>query len=221
VKKIDSLIFDIDGTIWDSVDVCAKAWNKVISENSDRAADVTGKELMGLFGKPMNIIFDALFPGMTKEEEERLSALCVEYENELLKTEPGIPYPEVVETLRTLSESYPLFIVSNCQSGYIEACMEALKIGEYITDYTCFGDHPVSKGQNILEIMKKTHMAAPVYIGDTAGDEEACREAGILFAYAAYGFGKAEEPDFRIEKFADLLELFGNSSFTGTESVLK
>lgn len=221
MEKIDSLIFDIDGTIWDSVDVCARAWNRVISENSDRAADITGKQLMELFGKPMNIIFNTLFPGMSDAEEKKLSALCVKYENELLKTEPGTPYPGAVQTIRQLSEQYPVFIVSNCQSGYIEVCAEALKIGDFITDYACFGDNPVSKGQNILEIMKKHHIAAPVYVGDTAGDEEACREAGIRFVYAAYGFGQAAEPDFRIEKIADLLELFGKSAFTGKESVLE
>ena len=47
---MDSIIFDIDGTIWNSTDVVAMAWNKALEkENLD--VRVTAEQLKGLFGR--------------------------------------------------------------------------------------------------------------------------------------------------------------------------
>lgn len=207
-KETDGIIFDVDGTLWDTTEICARAWNKAIGENSSLPVNIKANELKGLFGKPMNVIFDTLFPGTEKEEEERLSRICVAIENDMLEEESGIPYPKLIETMRILSAKLPLFIVSNCQSGYIEVCEKDLQIGEFITDTACFGDNPVSKGQNILALMKKNHLKHAVYVGDTQGDADACAEAGIPIVYAAYGFGTIARPDATISAFEDLVRLF-------------
>ena len=205
MKKIDGIIFDIDGTIWNSVPTCTKAWNHVIRENSVYPPNVTDEKLMQLFGKPMDEIFDALFPGISDDEKNKLGKMCETYENELLETEPGTPYGDVAGTMKCLAQHVPLYIVSNCQSGYIEVCIKKLGLEKYITDFICFGDHPVSKGENIKLLMKKNFLENPVYVGDTKGDAEACMEAGIPMVYAAYGFGRVEHPYADIRKFEDLI----------------
>ncbi|MCR5715975.1 MAG: HAD family hydrolase [Lachnospiraceae bacterium] len=207
--QTDALIFDVDGTLWDTTELCAIAWNRVIKAHSNLPANVTAQQLKGLFGKPMDVIFRTIWPQASKEEQESLAKLCVKEENEMLVTTPGIPYPEVKETLAKLSEELPLFIVSNCQSGYIEVCMSGLGIEAYITDFACFGDHPVSKGQNILEIMHRHGLKNPVYIGDTQSDADACKEAGIRICYASYGFGNVEAPDAVITQIGELPKLIG------------
>ena len=40
------------------------------------------------------------------------------------------------------------------------------------------------------------------------GDFLSCRKAGVPFVFASYGFGDVPEPDYRIEKPADLITLF-------------
>ena len=174
---VDALIFDVDGTLWDSVDTCVEAWNAVLDRHSRESKRVDRPTLQGLFGKPMDVIFQNIFPGMPAEEIDRLSQYCIEEENELLSTKPGISYPDVKAVMKVLSGHARLFIVSNCQSGYVEHCMSALDIEGYIEDFACFGDNPVSKGQNILAIMDKYDLQHPVYVGDTAGDAAACEEA--------------------------------------------
>lgn len=207
MQKIDGLIFDVDGTLWDSVKTCAEAWNHVIEKHSSFPPRVTESALKELFGKPMDEIFDALFPGIIKEEKDRLGKLCESYENELLLTRPGIAYPKVKETMEKLAEDIPLFIVSNCQTGYIEICMEALGITELITDYICFGENFLGKGENIRLLMERNHLKNPVYVGDTLGDERASQEAGIPMIYAAYGFGRTENPLAVIHSFEELTEV--------------
>ena len=203
--KFKAFIFDVDGTLWDSVDVCVMSWNNAISEHSNYPPVVTRDQLKCLFGKPMKEIFEAVFPGIPEEEQIRLAKYCEEYENRMLKDVPGTPYPGVADTIRELSKKADLYIVSNCQSGYIELCMEGLGIGEYIKDYACYGDNKVSKGENIRLLMQRNGLENAVYVGDTQGDANACKEAGIPMIFATYGFGEVDNIEYQISNFTELL----------------
>lgn len=204
---MDGIIFDVDGTLWDSTEVVAEAWNQAISENSDERVFVSAARLKELFGKPMDEIARELFPELSKEERQRLSDECYRYENRLLAIKPGTLYPKVLETVRQLFLKYPLFIVSNCQSGYIEVCIETTGLAPYIRDFICYGDTGCSKGENIRRLMKNNGLTQVIYVGDTKGDAKACREAGVPMIYAAYGFGEDVEADDKIEAFSELPEL--------------
>ena len=54
--KIDSIILDVDGTIWNTTGIVAEAWNKVIDENFPQVPHVTAEILKGQFGKTMDVI---------------------------------------------------------------------------------------------------------------------------------------------------------------------
>ena len=135
---MDSIIFDVDGTLWDSVDPVAESWNLAIAENTDMTPDLTE-------------IADALFPQIPLDERMRLLTICFDYENRYLETHPGKMYDGVVDTIRELSLRYPLFIVSNCQCGYIEVMMKSSGIEPYIKDHLCFGETQLSKDQTLLQ----------------------------------------------------------------------
>ncbi len=205
---MDGLIFDLDGTLWDSTDSVAAAWNDVLEHNTTIAKRVTGEELRSVFGKTLDDIFNILFPELDKKETETLSNMLFEYQHDyLLKVNDGT-YPGVVEGMRELSTRMPLYIVSNCQAGYIEVFLKAFGLEPYITDHTCPGDTGRFKAYNIRLIMERNHLENIFYVGDTAGDKAACDEAGVPMIYAAYGFGKVENPAMVIKKFGDLLEIF-------------
>lgn len=208
----DSLIFDIDGTLWDSTGICADAWNSAINENSDLKAEITAEQLKGLFGKPMDVIFNAIFGEVEKSLADMLIEKCCEYEDRLLKEHSSeeliaISFEGVVDTIKKLSEKYKLFIVSNCQKGYIEILIDKLGLEDYIIDHLCFGDTLTSKGQTMIRVIERNELKNPAYVGDTLGDKEACEEAGVPFIWASYGFGKVEEYYAAIDKFEDLLTL--------------
>lgn len=42
---IDSIIFDVDGTLWDSTDVVADAWNQIMEKETDMTPNLTGTVL--------------------------------------------------------------------------------------------------------------------------------------------------------------------------------
>ena len=125
----------------------------------------------------------------------------------LFANECRIGYPKVKETLEALSKKYRLFIVSNSQCGYPELCIEKLGLTDYIEGHMCFGDTGTSKGQTILTLIRKHNIGSCIYIGDTQGDLEACKEAGIPFIFCAYGLGQAESYDAKIERIEELLNM--------------
>ena len=203
---IDSIIFDVDGTLWDSTDTVARAWNRILEQETDLEPTLTGDTLKGLFGRLLPDIAAVIFEKYPKERQLELIDLCCAEEHRELLAHPAPVYDTLEETLRLLSERYPLYIVSNCQAGYIEVFLEATGLGSYFRDHLCPGDTGHAKAENIRAIMKRHNLRSPVY--DTAGDQNACRSAGVPFVFAAYGFGSADAPEYTIQKPLDLTRIF-------------
>ena len=204
---MDSIIFDIDGTIWNSTDVVAVAWNRIL-EKEGIDVRVTADQLKGLFGRLLPDIAKAIMPEIREEEQLRVIDLCCQAEHDLLREKGAPVYEGLEDTLKELSARYPLFVVSNCQAGYIELVFEKTGLGKYFKGHLCPGDTGEAKAANIRSIAEKYHLKAPVYVGDTFGDYQACLEAGVPFVFASYGFGQVDTPDYVIEEPADLLKLF-------------
>ncbi len=200
----DAVIFDVDGTLWDSTDSVAESWNQAIEAYGGLDLRLNREILKGLFGKTMDVICRELFPFLEDEERGTLAELCYQYENELLKRKPGTFYPGVADTFRLLSRRLPLFIVSNCQRGYIEVMIETGGLRPYVKGHLCFGETGLSKSGTLLRLMKRYDLRQPVYVGDTQGDHDACQEAGVPFIFAAYGFGNAPEACYSIHSIRQL-----------------
>lgn len=205
--KYDSIIFDLDGTLWDTTEVISRVWAKILEQYSDISVDITPERLKKLFGKPIDQIGIELFTTVDKKRAVELITECCEKQNPYLAKEGGILYPNVEETLKALSEKYKLFIVSNCEDGYIETFYEAHKLEKYFIDDECPGRTKLYKADNIKLIVERNQLQHPVYVGDTLGDANATKEAGVPFIYARYGFGTVTEYDHVIDSFQDLINI--------------
>ena len=205
--KTDGVIFDVDGTLWDSTDVVKDAWNRAFIESGFPDPKITADRLKGLFGLPMADIIRDIFPEGTAEEIERLTPVIYGYEDRYLLESGGKLYPGIIDTIAALSERVPVFIVSNCQSGYIELFMKKTGCKEYITDHLCPGDTGLYKAENIIKIAKDNGIRYPVYVGDTVMDRDACDKAGCVFIYARYGFGEVKGCEHIIDSPKELTEL--------------
>ena len=160
----DGLLFDLDGTLWDSVDAICISWNRALERLApEYAGTVTYVAAHG-----------------------------------------GVLYPGVEQTLAALSARCPLFLVSNCQDGYIEAFFQAHGLGSYFTDYENPGRTGLPKADNIALVAERNGLRRPLYIGDTQGDYDATSKAGVPFLHAAYGFGRIDRPVPSVATFGDL-----------------
>ena len=203
--KYESLIFDIDGTLWDSRALVAEGYNIQLKKEGLDHLCVTAEDLKPLFGKVMTEIADVVLATIPVEQRYDLMERCMDTENRyLFENECRIGYPKVKETMAELAKTHRLFIVSNAQCGYPELCIEKLGLGDYIEGHMCFGDTGKPKGQTILALMARHGIQNAAYIGDTQGDYEATLDAGIPFIFAAYGFGTPTEWDAKIDDFTQL-----------------
>ena len=203
----DSIIFDVDGTLWDSRESVAAAWNHALRRNSDLDITLEPESLGKLFGKTMTEIADALFPCMEPAARMALLEKCYEYENLYLEDHPGILYEGVRETIQALALEYPLYIVSNCQCGYIEVLLKTTGLSSCIRDHLCFGETLTPKSETIRKLAERNRLKAPVYVGDTQGDADSCAAAGIPFIFASYGLGDVPDAGMRIERFSELRDI--------------
>lgn len=185
----NALIFDLDGTLWDSSRQCAGAWTLALSR-TDAARNVTEDDMHRFMGKTMEQIADMLLPDVEKSRREELMQLCTDEEYSYLETHHGELYAGAEDTLKILRERYRLFIVSNSMDGYVQLFLRTLGLAEYFDDYEMWGRTMLPKGGNIKLVMERNGLTRAAYIGDTDGDREASELAGVPFIHAAYGFGK-------------------------------
>ena len=203
----DAVIFDLDGTLWDSTGCACDIWNRVFERHREVGFHMTRDRVTQLMGKTMEEIGRALFPGLDEAQQKSIMDDLADAEIEYLYQNGGVLYDALEETLKILSGRYDLYIVSNCQDGYVPAFLHAHKLHAYFKDMEMSGRTGMDKGRNIRLVMERNHIKAAVYIGDTAGDEAAARYAGIPFVWAKYGFGRAASPDGVIESIGELPEL--------------
>lgn len=203
-KQIDSIIFDLDGTLWDSADSIIDSWNKTLAYYPEIRNELTADDLKGVMGLVIKDIAKTFFPYIEETRRLEIVEKCCKNECVHLAEHGALLYEKLEEVLNILSAKYKLFIVSNCQCGYIEAFFKAHNLSRYFLDYENSGRTGLTKGENIKLIMKRNSLNNPVYVGDTEGDMKAAKLAGIPFIYAKYGFGKVDEYDFAIDSIDEL-----------------
>ncbi|TPE41073.1 HAD family hydrolase [Pontibacter mangrovi] len=208
----DGLIFDLDGTLWDSTQTIADAWNTAIGQFDFLNLTLSQQDIRNIAGMPYDAIYDKLFPGLGTEERQQLQQRAAKLELAYLQEKGGELYEGLQETLEVLQTRYRLFIVSNCQSGYIETFLQFYDLQNYFTDIACYGDQRLPKGENIRSIVQRHDLQQPVYIGDTQGDYEASQQASVPFILARYGFGKVQAKVPEINRFSDLQALISPNS---------
>lgn len=215
VLDVESIIFDLDGTLWDSADNVAASWDLAI-KNADIPClynvEITSEALRRAMGKPMDELARHFFPMLPEDRQMKVLDKCMQTENEYVAVHGGKLYENEEAVLKTLSEKHRLFIVSNCQNGYIEAFLQASGFGKYFSGHLCWGDTGAQKSITIRLLTEKHGCTSAAYVGDTEGDCMAAFKAGIPFVHAAYGFGSITDQSLiadSAESFDGLLKIFG------------
>lgn len=201
-----AILFDLDGTLWDSAQAVTDSWNEMIRTFPEIDYEMTVEKMYSLMGKTMEEIAYEFFNTVSKERAVELLNICMEYENKYIEKHGGIVFDGVEETLAKLKEDYFLAIVSNCQVGYIEAFLEYHHLGQYFDDTESYGNTMKDKGSNIRLLVDRNGIEQAVYVGDTLGDYNSTKKAGLPFIHAAYGFGKVPEGTMEIKDIRELPE---------------
>ncbi len=206
-KHIDSMIFDMDGTLWDAVDSYCAVWNATFTRLGLNRHKLERSELLKLMGKPLAEIFLAVAGSEIASQESFLSELS-KNEAAMMPRLGGRLYPGVKTTLDALNASgMKLFMVSNCSASGLDNFLGFTELRDSFVDALCFGETGVDKDVNIRRLKECYNLQRPVYVGDIQRDCDSAHAAGVEFVWAAYGFGAVAGADFKIDSFDDLIRL--------------
>jgi len=207
--KPDSLIFDMDGTLWDAVDTYAYSWTQVFKENGiDKT--VTRDDIQSLMGMELKQIFREMFPDADPALREKVYEDIIKKEHEVMPQMGGRIYPGVLEGLDKLSTRYKLFMLSNCQEGGIRDFMNYTETKYLFTDYMEYGMNFQPKHVNLKILIDRHNLKNPMYVGDTDSDSKQCQLVHVPFVFASWGFGNTENYLLKFETMFELTDYFIN-----------
>lgn len=199
------VIFDLDGTLWDSSVQVAESWNVVIEREVGKEHTLSAADIMKYMGLTMTEIADRHFGFLPEKERYELSHKCEEFENSYITEHGGRLFEGVEETLAKLKDmGVKMAVVSNCQEGYIKAFLDSMNMWKYFVDYEEWGRTMLLKADNIKLVMERNGASKGIYVGDIQKDSDAAHKAGIDCIYASYGFGEICDAVATLKSFDEL-----------------
>lgn len=208
--KVKHIIFDLDGTLWDSRTTLIHSWNKVLLKHKLIKEPLVETDLNQFMGLLLEDILPTLFPEMTQQQAAIFLSEIMADEAISLREMGGILYDQVPEVLKELAQNCKLYIVSNCQDGYIEAFLDFTQLHDLFVDFESAGRTNLNKQQNIKLVLERNQIPTneAIYVGDTLTDYLSATENDLCFIFCEYGFGELLEtskPYKSIAKFKELL----------------
>lgn len=203
--KYDSIGFDLDGTLWDPNDAITEAW--VETAKKYNLPQPSKEDMAGVLGLNKIDLMQKLYPELDAETHMKFFEDAIVVCDNILSEKGGILFDGLEETLAELKKHFKLYIVSNCQDGYIETFLRFHKLEEYF----CDSEHPdarcLPKGENLKILLERNGFKNSIFVGDTQGDADAAKFAGVPFIFASFGFGKVDSPDYTVKSFPEILDI--------------
>lgn len=204
-REFDSIIFDMDGTLWDAVDSYKEVWIQSFRDMG-LPYSVSRQQLIECMGQTIDTIYTRLV-----NDDECKSEFLKQLEYNEMQMMPklgGKLYDGVREWVPRLAEEYKLLMVSNCGSDGLHNFLRFTGLTPYFTDTLTYCQTKLQKEGNIALLMRCHDLSAPIYVGDTQGDCNSAHKAGIPMLHVEWGFGTAPDADFRADSFEHLAKFF-------------
>jgi phosphoglycolate phosphatase len=208
MNRYEALIFDVDGTLWDASAATAKAWNQVLQPLGLLPAPFSATDICRVTGHPIEQCAMKLLPHIAPSQIPDLLPLLIAGEQQVILREGGTLYAGVMGGIEQLAKAYPLYLISNCQEWYLECFLHFSQLRPYFSGWNCYGKAHLPKAAMFKNLMREQGFTQAIYLGDTAGDQQAAEAAQLDFGYVSYGFGCVPESRLTFNSFPELAAFF-------------
>ena len=200
------IIFDMDGTLWDTREATLKSAN-IIADKYPDIKEITMNEVEGGMGYSFEETAQIYMPYLSKDKREKYFKEIIDTNIDLINREGAKLYDGVKETIIELSKKYKLGIVTNNNDNYVEAFFKASGLEEYFTSYMGTASYNLTKAEGIKKLVSICQEDTNYYVGDIKKDMESSLEAGVIFIHAKYGFDKELVSKYYINDIRELLDI--------------
>ena len=179
---IKAVIFDVDGTLIDSVDLHARAWQEAFAHFGKHFDFERVRSQIGKGGDQLMPVF------LSREELEEFGEELEEYRGELFKREylPRVKgFPAVRELFqRVKDEGLQIALASSAKGDELKTYKKLARIEDLVEEETSSDDAEKSKPhpdifEAALEKLEDVRPSDAVVVGDTPYDAEAAGKAGL------------------------------------------
>jgi pyrophosphatase PpaX len=221
MKTLQTILFDLDGTLIDSVRLILDSYHHTLRKHGLPAR--TDEEWLKGVGTPLHVQL-----AEWRDDEGTIEALIgtyrqynLEHHDRMVTVYPGVV--EVVREIKLAGLQTGLVTSKNNQGAMrglklagLEALMDVLVCADDVTNPKPHPE-PVEKAVTLLG----ADPASSLYVGDSVHDMHSGRAAGVHTAAALWGpFGRnhleSARPDFWLEKPEDLLQLIKHGHASST-----
>lgn len=211
MSQIKAIIFDLDGTLIDSVDDLANSVNYTLGK-LDLPLHTT-EEIKSFVGDGIQKLIKRSLGQTHMEKFDDAFAIFMKHYGAHC-TDNTVLYPKVAETISFLAEKYSLAVLTNKSATFSHKILTALKIDSYFKEVLGGDSLPTKKPDpaGILYLADKWGLAPDqlVMVGDHATDIEVGQRAGCKTVFIEGGIGETRglKPDFVIKSMDELPDLF-------------
>jgi phosphoglycolate phosphatase len=204
------VVFDLDGTLIDSVGDLAASASELVTELGGRPLAPVDVAAMVGDGAALLVRRALAHAGVAPDAPGALARFLAIYSRRLLDT--TVPYDGIPDVLAQLSRRHRLAVLTNKPLAPSLRILEALALRPYLAD-VLGGDGPHPRKPDAAGLRALNPSSGPaLLVGDSPIDWATAQAADCAFAWARYGFGAARfeappETPYQLARPADLLAI--------------
>lgn len=200
------IIFDMDGTLWNTTNITLESANLVALKYDD-VKPFTVDIIENGMGLSFKENVRNYFPYLDKDTGSKYLNEIISNTIKLINEKDTYIYDGVIDTIKKLSKNYKLAIVTNNNTDYVELFLNKSGLNDYFVDYLGAATYNISKSDAIKVIINRNNEENCFYVGDTKRDKDASKEAKCTFIHARYGFDKSLESKYHIDSINEIEEI--------------
>ena len=200
------IIFDLDGTLWNTVLTTLEAAN-IVANKYDEVKPFERKTIEDGMGLSTEENAKNYMPYLDKESAIKYLKEITKINLQIIENKGAYFYDGVKDTIKELSKKYKLGIVTNSNDDYAKLFLKTSNLEEHFIDYMGAASYNITKGEAIRKMCERNNEPNSYYVGDIKKDMESTIEAKQTFIHARYGFEPNIRCKYHIDDIKELKEL--------------
>ena len=185
------ILFDLDGTLLDTLDDLFDAVNYVLRQLG--YPQRTKAEIRHFVGNGARRLIEQALPGLpTEAETDKALEIFHTYYNSICDGGATCPYPGIPEVLEQLKKQYPVAVVSNKPDAAVKILCQRYFPGVAalgVTEKIARKPAP----DMVFAVMEQMGVDRCIYVGDSEVDVATARNAGVPCVSVTWGFREEKE----------------------------